>query len=106
MKAATRAKRASKEIVVATWNTRTMVEKGSNGIGHAEILLRRARRAGCDIVGLQETRRSGNLRFRQLDTRCFKAVERVGKGRTEWGWQYATALLARRDAPRSPSTTG
>ena len=63
VKAATRAKRVSKEIVVTTWNTRTMAEKGSNGIGHAETLLRRARRAGCDIVGLQETWRSGQTSF-------------------------------------------
>ena len=59
VKRANRQKRAINENVVAIWNVRPMVEKGKNKIGHAESMLRSARDAGCETVGLQETRRTG-----------------------------------------------
>jgi len=84
VKTATKAKHASEEIVVAPWNTRTIAEKGSNGIGHVETLLGRVRSDYKTRGGAVKPR------LRQRDTRCFATVERVGKGRTEWGWQYVT----------------
>ena len=53
------AKRADKEVVVATWNVRTLAVKGKNGLGHAETLLLRAQKSQSDIIGLQEVRRGG-----------------------------------------------
>ena len=60
---ARRAKRAEKEVVVATWNVRTLAVKGKNGLGHAETLLLRAQKSQCDIIGLQEVRRGGQGSF-------------------------------------------
>ena len=46
-----RAESAKKEIVAATWNVRTLAVKGNNGLSHAEILLLRAQKSPCDIIG-------------------------------------------------------
>ncbi|CAM9755624.1 unnamed protein product, partial [Sphacelaria rigidula] len=58
-----RAKTRSKELVVATWNVRSIAERGSNGTGHAENLLLFASKEDCDFVALQETRRDGRTTF-------------------------------------------
>ena len=55
--------REKKEVVVATWNVRTLAVKGKNGLGHAETLLLRAQKSRCDIIGLQEMRRGGQGSF-------------------------------------------
>ena len=47
------------ELVVGTFNVRTLAFKGSNGIGHAEVILKTCEEAGCDIIGLQEVGRDG-----------------------------------------------
>ena len=49
----------SKELVVATWNVRTMSERGTNGPGHAEDLLMFAAKYERDFIASQETRRDG-----------------------------------------------
>ena len=54
-----RAAACSKELVVATWNVRTMSERGTNGPGHAEDLLMFAAKYECDFITIQETRRDG-----------------------------------------------
>ncbi|CAM9720457.1 unnamed protein product, partial [Sphacelaria rigidula] len=53
----------SKELIVATWNVRTMTERDFNGTGHAEDLLLFASNYNCDFVALQETRRDGRTTF-------------------------------------------
>ena len=59
IRSSARAAARSKELVVATWNVRTMSEKGTNGPGHAEDLLMFAAKYECDFIALQETRRDG-----------------------------------------------
>ena len=51
------------ELVVGTYNVRTLALKGTNGIGHAEVILKTCEDAGCDIMGLQEVRRYGQSAF-------------------------------------------
>ena len=51
------------ELVVCTYNVRTLAFKGTNGIGHAEVILKTCEDAGCDIIGLQEVRRNGQSAF-------------------------------------------
>ena len=51
------------ELTVGTYNVRTLAFKGANGIGHSEIVLKPCESLGCDIVGLQETRRDGQSVF-------------------------------------------
>ena len=54
-----RARSRAGELVVGIYNVRTLAFKGTNGIGHAEVILNTCENAGCDIIGLQEVRRDG-----------------------------------------------
>ena len=57
-RAGARAKARAEEWVVGTLNVRTLAYKGSNGIGHNLIsLVGICSESGCDVIGLQETRR-------------------------------------------------
>ena len=56
---AARAKRRKQELTFGTFNVRTAAFKGVNGIGHIEVLLRICAAKGCDVIGLQETKRDG-----------------------------------------------
>ena len=47
-----------REIVVATHNVRTIAVDGTHGVGRALDVLSVYDRLGCDVIGLQETRRS------------------------------------------------
>ena len=60
-----RARARGREIVVATHNVRTMAVDGTHGVGRALDVLSVYDRLGCDIIGLQETRRSGHSAFSQ-----------------------------------------
>ena len=59
------------ELNVATWNVRSMSLTGRRGAGHAEVLLQKCKVLGCDVIGLQETRRPGRTEFAAAgDTAC------------------------------------
>ena len=47
------------ELTFGTFNVRTAAFKGVNGIGHIDVLLRICASKGCDVIGLQETKRDG-----------------------------------------------
>ena len=49
---------------MGTYNVRTLAFKGTNGIGHAEVIMKTCEDAGCDIIGLQEVRRNGKIDFK------------------------------------------
>ena len=48
-----RVERAKEEVIVATWNVRTLAVKGKNDLDLAETLIVRAQKSRCDIIGLQ-----------------------------------------------------
>ena len=48
---------------MGTYNVRTLAFKGTNGIGHAEVILKTCEDASCDIIGLQEVKRNGQSAF-------------------------------------------
>ena len=54
-----------REITVATHNVRRMAMNGMHGVGRALHVLSVYDRLECDVVGLQETRRSGHSAFTQ-----------------------------------------
>ena len=56
---AARAKRRIQELTFSTFNVRTAAFQGVNGIGHIDLLLRICASKGCDVIGLQETKRDG-----------------------------------------------
>ena len=60
-----RARVRGREITVATHNVRTMVVDGKHGVGRALDVLSVYDRLRCDVIGLQETRRSGHSAFSQ-----------------------------------------
>ena len=63
IRTAATARSRARELVVGTYNFRTLALKGMNGIGHAEVILKTCEGAGCDIIGLQEVRRNGQRVF-------------------------------------------
>ena len=60
-----RARARRREVRVATYNVRTMAVNRTHGVGRALDVLSVYDRLGCDIIGLQETRRSGHSALNQ-----------------------------------------
>ena len=60
-----RARARGREITVAMHSLRTMAVDGRHGVGRAVDVLSVYDRLGCDIIGLQETHRSGHSAFSQ-----------------------------------------
>ena len=58
-----RARSRTEELNIATWNVRSLSLTGRRGAGHAEVLLQKCKVLGCDVIGLQETRRPGRTEF-------------------------------------------
>ena len=61
----TRARARGREITVATHNVWTMAVDGKHGVGRVLHVLSVYDRLGCDVIGVQETRRSGHSAFSQ-----------------------------------------
>ena len=60
-----RARARGRETAVATHNVRTIAVDGAHGVGLALDVLSVYDRLECDVIGLQETRRSGHSAFSQ-----------------------------------------
>ena len=56
---AARARSRMRKLTFGTFNVRTAAFKGADGIGHIDLLLRICAAKGCDVIGLQETKRDG-----------------------------------------------
>ena len=74
-----RARARGWEITVATHNVRTMAVDGKHGIGRALDVLIVYDWLRCDVIGLQETRRSGIPPSARLATWCTAVVSVVTK---------------------------
>ena len=66
-----RARSRTRELIVATWNVRSMSLTGRRRAGHAEVLLQKCKVLGCDVIELQETRRPGRTEFAAAGYRVF-----------------------------------
>ena len=66
-----RARSRTGELNIATWNVRSLSLTGRRGVGHAEVLLQKCKVLGCDVIGLQETRRPGWTEFAAAGYRVF-----------------------------------
>ena len=66
-----RARSRTGELNIATWNVRSLSLTGRRGAGHAEVLLQECKVLGCDVIGLQETRRPGRTEFATAGYRVF-----------------------------------
>ena len=56
---AARARSRLEELTFGTFTVRTAVFNGVNGVGHIDTLLRICAAKGCDVIGLQDTKRDG-----------------------------------------------
>ena len=56
---AARARSRLEEFTFGTFNVHTAAVKGVNDIGHIDSLMRPCVAKGCDVIGLQETKRVG-----------------------------------------------
>ena len=79
------------ELEFGTFNVRTASVNGVNGIGHVNTLLRTCAAKGCDIIGLQKTKRDGTFEIVASGYRVFLAVVaaglRAGKGCMGLDWR-------------------
>ena len=74
-----RARSRARDLVVGTYNVRTFAFKSTNGIGHAEVILKTCEDAGCDIIGLQDVRRNGQSAFTATGYVVFCSAAGEGK---------------------------
>ena len=68
---ATRARSRLEELTFGTFNVRTAAVNDVNGIGHIDTLLRTCAAKGCDVIGLQETKRNGTSEISAPGYRIF-----------------------------------
>ena len=66
-----RARSRTGELNVATWNIRSLSLTRRRGAGHAKVLLQKCKVLGCDVIGLQKTRRPGRTEFVAAGYRVF-----------------------------------
>ena len=66
-----RARSRLEELTFGTFNVRTAAVNGVNGIGHIDTLLRIWDAKGCDVIGLQETKRDGTSEISASRYRVF-----------------------------------
>ena len=71
------------ELTFGTFNVRTAAVNGVNGIGHIDTLLKPCAAKGCDVIGLQETKRDGTSKIVASGYRVFFSGDCNGvKGRS------------------------
>ena len=95
-----RARAQGQEIAVATHNVRTMAVDGTHGVGRALDVLSMYDRLGCDIIGLQETRRSGHSAFSQAGYLVYCSGEYGGENGGKKG-QGGVGLAVRNSITRA-----
>ena len=89
-----------RELVIATHNVRTMAVDGKHGVGRATEVLDVYQEMGCDIIGLQETMRSGQSALLQAGYVVYCSGESGGDGEGKKG-QGGVGLAVRKSISRA-----
>ena len=97
-----RARSRTGELNVATWNVRSLSLTGRGGAGHAEVLLQKCELLGCDVIGLQETRRPGRTEFATAGYRVFCSGVDGSTGRAG---QHGVGLAVKKSIIREATWT-
>ena len=97
-----RARFCTGELNVATWNVHSLSLTGRRGAGHAEVLLQKCKVLGCDVIGLQETRRPGRTDFAAAGYRVFCSGVDGSIGRAG---QYGVGLAVKEPIIREATWT-
>ena len=95
-----RARARGREIAIATHNVRTMAVDGTHGVGRVLDVLSVYDRLGCDIIGLQEIRRSGQSAFSQAGYLVYCSGECGGENDGKKG-QGGVGLAVRNSITRA-----
>ena len=74
-----------RELIIATHNMRTMAVDGKHCVGRAAEVLDVYQEMGCDIIGLQEARRSGQSALLQAEYVVYCSGESGGDGEGKKG---------------------
>ena len=81
-------KKRRRGVCIATHNVRTMAVHGNHGIGRVWEVLSTFGNLGCDVIGIQETRRSGQSVFEEAGYTLYCSSESCGesqgKGKAEF----------------------
>ena len=88
------------EIAVATHNVGTMAVDGTHGVGRELDVLSVYDRLGCDVIDLQETRRSGQSAFSQAGYLVYCSGECGGENGGKKG-QGGVGLAVRNSITRA-----
>ena len=90
-----RARSRLEELTFGTFNVCIAAVNGVNGIGHTDTLLRTCAAKGCDVIGLQETKRDGTFEISASGYRVFFSGDcrmvKGGKG------QYGVGLAIKEE---------
>ena len=71
---AARARSRLEEFTFGKFNVRTAAVNGVSGTGHIDTLLRTCAAKGCDVIGLQETKRDGTSEISSSGYRVFFVI--------------------------------
>ena len=87
-------------LVIVTHNVRKMAVDGKHGVGRAAEVLDVYQEMGCDIIGLQETRRNGQSALLQAGHVVYSSGESGGKREGKKG-QSGVGLAVRKNISRA-----
>ena len=100
----TRARSRLEELTFGTFNVRTAAVNGVCGIGHIDTLLRTCAANGCDVIGLQETKKDGTPDISAPGYRvCFNGDCSMAKGRKE---QHRVGLAIKEEIVKKAGEDG
>ena len=85
----TRARSRTGELSVVARNICPLFLTGHRGAGHAEVLLHKCKILGCEVIGLQKTRRPEPIEFSAAGYRVFCSGE---DGSSGWAGQHGVGL--------------
>ena len=97
-----RARSRTGELNVSIWNVRSLSLAGRRGAGHTEVLLQKCKVLGCDVIGLQETRRPGRPEFAAAGYRVFCSGVDGSTGRAG---QHGVGLAVKKSIIRGATWT-
>ena len=89
-----------RELVIDTHNVRTMGVNGKHGVGRTAEVLDVYQEMGCDIIGRQETRRSGRSALLRAGYVIYCSGESGGDGEGKKG-QGGVGLAVRKSISRA-----
>ena len=98
----TRARSPTGELNVATWNVHSLSLTGHRGADHAKVRLQKCKVLGCNVIGLQETRRPGRTEFDAAGYRVFCSGVDESSGRAG---QHGVGLAVKESIVREATWT-